>query len=403
MKLRILLLCILCIFYSLSVCSQRIITGSVVTSKNTPLEGASIYLNNTSIGTTTNENGEFELRIDDGNYDLIVSYIGFETIQYALPKNQNQKLLFRMMAKTNMLDEVVISNKEKMSKEDRAYFMRRFKQSFLGKTSLAEKCVILNEHVIDFDFDLPTKTLEASCSQPIIIENKGLGYRILYDLVHFQLTNTNIEFLGYSRYQKLKGSKRKQKKWTKKRRIAYEGSTMHFLRSLIEGNTKEEGFIIDHFKKILNPARPHDSIIEKARESLRMISTKDQKTFSLDMKKDSILNILRLGRLKKTINVSIQKDVDPNYFIRASDTISHISFTDFLKVKFMKEKEELNYRPGNVRLDHQVSVVSLLVKSSSFDKLGVLIQPLDLFLDGYWSYEKLADTLPLDYNHNESN
>jgi hypothetical protein len=28
---------------------------------------------------------------------------------------------------------------------------------------------------------------------------------------------------------------------------------------------------------------------------------------------------------------------------------------------------------------------------------GILVRPLDVFYEGYWSYEKFANSLPLDY------
>ena len=114
-------------------------------------------------------------------------------------------------------------------------------------------------------------------------------------------------------------------------------------------------------------------------------------------KRDSLESILRLGRLRKTVDVDLKKNLTAKEFTYIRNNVNHISFTDYLKVKYMNEKEEDNYRPGPSKLDHQISMISLFVRSSPFDKLGVLLRPLDLFLTGYWGYEKLADALPLDY------
>ena len=101
------------------------------------LVGASVYINSTSIGTTTNDEGEFELSVKNGKYDLIASYIGFNTAQFALDTETiNQPIIFMLSPKSNMLDEVVVSNrKNKMSAEDRAYFLAQFRNTFLGKTN----------------------------------------------------------------------------------------------------------------------------------------------------------------------------------------------------------------------------------------------------------------------------
>jgi len=57
--------------------AQTRISGKVLDSNNHPLIGAAVYLNNTSIGTTTNDLGEFELFIKAGVHDLIISYLGY--------------------------------------------------------------------------------------------------------------------------------------------------------------------------------------------------------------------------------------------------------------------------------------------------------------------------------------
>ena len=179
------ILFLLLAFYSISLIAQKTIRGKVVTTKGLPLVGASVYINSTSIGTTTNDEGEFELVIKNGKYDLIASYIGFNTAQYSLDTETiNQPIVFKLNPKSNMLDEVVVSNKKnKMSAEDRAYFLAQFKNTFLGKTNLSKQCRILNEGVIDLDYDIATRILEASVSEPIIIEHKGLGYKIYKALI----------------------------------------------------------------------------------------------------------------------------------------------------------------------------------------------------------------------------
>lgn len=55
------------------------ISGTVNNGKNEPLIGANVYLNGTTIGTATNNNGEFTIKnIKEGNYELCVSYLGYK-------------------------------------------------------------------------------------------------------------------------------------------------------------------------------------------------------------------------------------------------------------------------------------------------------------------------------------
>ncbi|HAI84633.1 MAG TPA: TonB-dependent receptor, partial [Chitinophagaceae bacterium] len=59
--------------------SQQLITGIVKDASNQqPISGASVFVNNTSIGTVTNSEGAFALTVNYQQFDLVVSSIGFE-------------------------------------------------------------------------------------------------------------------------------------------------------------------------------------------------------------------------------------------------------------------------------------------------------------------------------------
>ena len=63
--------------------SQIKITGTVYETKGV-LEGAAVYLNNTMLGTTTDSKGQFELPVKEGQYELIISFLGYKKINYSL-------------------------------------------------------------------------------------------------------------------------------------------------------------------------------------------------------------------------------------------------------------------------------------------------------------------------------
>ena len=56
-------------------------------------------------------------------------------------------------------------------------------------------------------------------------------------------------------------------------------------------------------------------------------------------------------------------------------------------------------RPNKMRILNNTSkfVLIPLSKNIVLDKTGVLVQPLAVFYEGYWSYEKFGNSLPLDY------
>jgi outer membrane receptor protein involved in Fe transport len=75
------LITLLFIFASLTnTVAQSFIKGTVIDKKfREPLTGAAILVEGTSTGTTANIDGNFEIRIAPGRYNLIVSYVSYNT------------------------------------------------------------------------------------------------------------------------------------------------------------------------------------------------------------------------------------------------------------------------------------------------------------------------------------
>ena len=92
------------------------IKGSVTTTNNTPLSGATIELSQTTLGTTTDENGNFILsNIPSGNYRLILSYVGFKTkyVDLSVSENTTKDLgTFQLEEAQEMLGVVSINGKK---------------------------------------------------------------------------------------------------------------------------------------------------------------------------------------------------------------------------------------------------------------------------------------------------
>jgi len=58
--------------------AQNMIKGKVVDEKSLPIINAEIYVDNSTIKSKTNEKGEFELNLPNGQYNLIVRASLFE-------------------------------------------------------------------------------------------------------------------------------------------------------------------------------------------------------------------------------------------------------------------------------------------------------------------------------------
>lgn len=100
--------CLLCIIGY----SQTATLSGKVTAENSPLPFANIYIKGTSLGASTDVNGQFIIRdIPFGEYTLVISSIGFEVLSeyISLTKPVNIISNFQLIENAASLDEVVIS------------------------------------------------------------------------------------------------------------------------------------------------------------------------------------------------------------------------------------------------------------------------------------------------------
>lgn len=94
---------------------QRTITGIVNDENGMPLPGASVVIKGTQTGTITDFEGKFSLKADS-NSILVVSYIGFATMEIGV--NNNNTINIKMKSDAASLDEVVVVGYGRMKKTD---------------------------------------------------------------------------------------------------------------------------------------------------------------------------------------------------------------------------------------------------------------------------------------------
>ena len=395
------------IFYFLLICqfavAQVTIKGTV-TDGNTPLEGAAVYVNNSMIGTTTDINGKFELPIGNGVYELVVSYIGFKKILYTVDSSTYKNpIKFILTEDEEQLNEIII--KKVVYDEKWKNNLLTFKRDFLGFDELAEECEIVHEKDLFFDFNNTTKVLQAFARKPIIIKNKALGYLITFDLEFFERSENRISYLGYTRYQQIKGSKRKVRRWEKQRLKAYLGSHVHFFKSITDNTFKEEGFVVNQFRRVPNPERPSEEEIRQARKIIidhrTQIINSGNKVFS-DPKINQAAEILKKSRLPKFRDFLYRTALSLEDIASVTEIETQLTFENNLSIVYKNEKENPLYVAtssfGSKREPRfQTSAIVPLESPLIIDKLGILINPLAVNFEGYWSFEKFAHSLPLDY------
>ncbi|MFT3845843.1 MAG: carboxypeptidase-like regulatory domain-containing protein [Lacibacter sp.] len=173
--------------YTENITAQNVISGQVIFAEDKkPVALASVFLSNTSVGTVTLPDGSFRLNTTAaGRYDLIVSFVGYETIQksISIPSEEASGILIALKPKPRQLDEVVIGEYEEQSWKRWGSF---FINQFIGYGSWADQCKLHNFEKIHFLYSKRKKILKAYCDEQFVIINKKLDYRITYKLEKFQ-------------------------------------------------------------------------------------------------------------------------------------------------------------------------------------------------------------------------
>ena len=105
------------------------------------LPGATIYLKDQKIGTTTNSYGFFSLSLPEGKYEPQVSFIGYERLQNNISLFTNTRVDLELSPRLQKLDEVIVSQ---IQAED-VNFKRRASQSSISSASVARAPSLLGE------------------------------------------------------------------------------------------------------------------------------------------------------------------------------------------------------------------------------------------------------------------
>jgi hypothetical protein len=102
---------ILTLFFFLGtifVFAQTKVSGDIFDENNEPVPFANLVFKGSSIGTITNENGRFYMESDETWDTLVISFMGYETLEIKLDKKVNYDLKFTLKESQAKLDEVLI-------------------------------------------------------------------------------------------------------------------------------------------------------------------------------------------------------------------------------------------------------------------------------------------------------
>lgn len=336
--------------------AQGTVSGTVTDAETgLPLEGASVFAQNTTKGTVTDKEGAFKLYLEKGGYEIAVSFSGYagKTINLA-EITSDRTFNLRLDKGSNTLSEVVIKNSNEVPDGWEKYG-DLFLDEFIGTTSAADSCFLLNPQAIKFLYFKRADRLKVLATEPLRIENKALGYNLRYELDSFvyHFKNDIASYRGRCLFIPMEGDTVQQRMWNDARREAYTGSRLHFLRSYYDSTLKSEGFTVDLYSE-QSPTR--------------------------------------FGRLNNPY--------DTTYcYYNDSTATAELWFPVKASITYTKKAPEGRYleemkMPADVRM--RISYVDL--------KDAILIRPNGYFTEqrnwtnqGYWGWKNLADQVPYDY------
>jgi hypothetical protein len=251
------------------------ISGIVKNTKDEPLQAATVFVAGSEKATVTDAQGSFRFTgLHPGNYLLVVNMLGYNSVKQAITiKDHIETLNLALADKEIVLNEVVIGAKKQSPKD-----LKRFTKFFLGGRYDTKLCTILNPEIINFGHT--DSTLTATTDDFLVIENEILGYRVKYLLKSFFCKNLRSSYLfdGDFTFEPLTGTVEQQQLWDRNRKIAYEGSMMHFLRALYREATRKEGFLV--YRSTTNK---HTNIERNPSDPQRFVKRIDSNTIGVNI------------------------------------------------------------------------------------------------------------------------
>ncbi|MEO6683835.1 MAG: carboxypeptidase-like regulatory domain-containing protein [Ginsengibacter sp.] len=329
-----------------------------------PLPGASVFAENTTIGAVTNEEGDFKIWLPDGGYSLVVTFTGFETEIKRVSRSiaQEGNVNFELNEKVKALEEVniVITNEVKNGWEKYGAF---FTDNFIGKSIFGKQCVIKNPEDLRFFFNKRRNSLKVLSKEPLIVDNFALGYVIKFAIdsfVNHYNTNANL-FTGQPLFEEMEGTDEQKRMWKANREKAFNGSKLHFMRSLYDRALAENGFEVQFI-----------------------------------VKKDGEETPIRLGNVYGALNYRKDDSLQTVHFRPNQQDVALI---------YNRDKPEKNYLDSDSSIKAKTFQLSTLTFEKDawivIEKNGFFYDQEDITTNGYLAFKKVGDMLPYNYGIKE--
>ncbi|UJP66024.1 carboxypeptidase-like regulatory domain-containing protein [Mongoliitalea daihaiensis] len=341
-------------------CAQGLVRGLVLDhDTQEPLPFATVFLSNTTFGQVTDKDGKFSIAsVPAGEYEIIVSFMGYQTFQQLIEIKNDIPLQLELRVKPTVVD---LQEKLVEEKRDKSWYknLKIFEQYFLGTSMNAKKSVILNPNVLIMDDQQKPGYLLVSAKEPIMIENPNLGYQISFVLKSFECNpkEERWSYYGYPYFEELEVPVRRKSRISKNRDRAYYGSLTHFLQAVYQDSLEKEGFEV----YLVNRIKGEDQLYQEV--------VSDVQVNPMDM---------------------VLRDEEGNTFFHYRKPIF---------VRYNHETEEIAFsmRYNQDRAPIQTSKFILLVHRIRLESDGRYFPASGIYTEGYMAWERVADLMPYGY------
>lgn len=337
---------ILIINLSVELSAQKLSSQLVDRESSEPIAYASVFLSNTSIGTLSDENGFFQLDLAGlAEAELVVSHLAYELYSMNLKKASDLGPVIYLNQIEKKLEDVVIEEKYGANRKK---LLRKFRKAFLGQSSNSNKSAILNpESIIIFK---KNDSIFAESLGPIKVSNPALGYEVQFYLEDFQLSkDQSLSYKGKVLFEELAPETEISKKVSRQRIKSYLLSSRNFYPALFRDSLEESKYEIGYVPNLKEDGSFTFTAIEPT---------------DLDIRKGIKSDTLFLDGYLAIVNKRLT------------------SFWDRFKQK--------NKYPS--------SIIRSLSGYFLVSKNGILLNPEDIEEYGYWTRQRVAELLPLDYS-----
>lgn len=247
----------------------------------------------------------------------------------------------------------------------------------------------------------------AAASEPLLIINEALGYKIYYDLQSFSYNfdDHHIIYFGYPRFENLVTTdSNKRLRWKNNRIITYQRSKRFFMLTLRKRQLSEQDFQVNKLIRVNKDSLPPLPVYS-SREIEKMLH-ENAPIPKIIEPKDTMYPE------QEPYDSIIGSKTDSNYVkLKFNNSLRILIPAPRIKTEsqpgltVVKINEGKHQPPEGINSTKQmspttgssISVITMVRPETYIDPNGVLTDPLAISVEGLWAFMHVADLLPFDY------